>query len=320
MRDVETLIVGGGPAGSSCAWELRRRGLECLILERQELPKRKLCAGWITPKVLADLEIAPADYPHGLRTLDRIRVYLGSTALRATHRTLQYSIRRVEFDNWLLERSAVEVVRHAVRRVESARGSFVVDGSFRCRNLVGAGGTSCPVKRALFGPERGRLILTQEVEFEAEPRDPVCTLFYPFAGAGGYAWYVPKRGAVNVGFGAAAARLRGNVKSHWERLVRLLLKRGLLDAAPPEPGSHPYYVGDRGKEVRRGNAYIVGDAAGLATCDLGEGIGPAVESGLWAARSIAGAGDYDCGLVAPLSLRGLAGRAMARLVCGPLRS
>jgi flavin-dependent dehydrogenase len=37
---------------------------------------------------------------------------------------------------------------------------------------------------------------------------------------------------------------------------------------------------------RLNNTYIIGDAAGLATLDLGEGIGPAIESGILAANSI----------------------------------
>ena len=57
MRDIETVIVGGGPAGSTCAAELLRHGRQCLVLERRPMPRSKLCAGWITPKVLADLGI-----------------------------------------------------------------------------------------------------------------------------------------------------------------------------------------------------------------------------------------------------------------------
>ena len=41
------------------------------------------------------------------------------------------------------------------------------------------------------------------------------------------------------------------------------------------------------------NAYLIGDSAGLATIDLGEGIGPAVESGLLCAREIMGIGKYN---------------------------
>jgi flavin-dependent dehydrogenase len=34
------------------------------------------------------------------------------------------------------------------------------------------------------------------------------------------------------------------------------------------------------------NAFVIGDAAGLATLDLGEGTGPAIESGILAADAI----------------------------------
>lgn len=314
MRDVETAVVGGGPAGSSCAWELSRRGREVLILERQELPKFKLCAGWITPRVLRDLELSPGAYPHGMLRLERIRVHLGSTPACVSFPTEQYSIRRVEFDNWLLGRCGAPILRRQVRLVEETDRGYVLDGDVRCRYLVGAGGTNCPVRRRFFGADEGSLVLTQEIEFEASPRTPVCTLFYPFAGLAGYAWYVPKAGAVNVGFGGAAAQFKRNIKTYWPAFVELLLARGLLDSAPPAPESHPYHVASRKKRIRRGNVFIVGDAAGLATADLGEGIGPAIESGLAAARQICGAGDCALERLPQRTLAGLAGRLMARFV------
>ena len=48
----DVLIVGGGPAGSSCARQLRRAGLDVLILDKSEFPRDKVCAGWITPQVV----------------------------------------------------------------------------------------------------------------------------------------------------------------------------------------------------------------------------------------------------------------------------
>ncbi|NNN07441.1 MAG: NAD(P)/FAD-dependent oxidoreductase [Elusimicrobia bacterium] len=313
MRRVETVIVGGGPAGSSCAWELRRRGRECIILERQALPKFKLCAGWITPRVLQSLELNAADYPHGLETLRRMRVYLGGSRARLEYATLQYSIRRAQFDGWLLKRSGAEVVRHAARRIVRDAGGFVVDDLWRCRYLVGAGGTNCPVKRAFFAADRGRLVLTQEVEYDAAPRDPVCTLFFPFAGLAGYGWYVPKADGINIGYGGVAGRLRLNVKAYWESFIDVLRRRGLIDGAPPPPASHPYYIGDRRKTVFSSGAFITGDAAGLATADMGEGIGPAVESGLRAARHIADGPAYDVSRIPLFTLPGLAGRLIAGL-------
>ena len=63
--------------------------------------------------MLADLEIHPGNYPHGLVTLDRIRFCLGEQHRFVREiRWKQYSIRRIEFDAWLLERSGAETARH----------------------------------------------------------------------------------------------------------------------------------------------------------------------------------------------------------------
>ena len=53
----ETIIVGGGPAGSSCAWKLKKQGKQVLVLDKESFPRLKLCAGWITSKVMENLEL-----------------------------------------------------------------------------------------------------------------------------------------------------------------------------------------------------------------------------------------------------------------------
>ena len=65
MDACDILIVGGGPAGSSCAWGLRDSGLNVVVLDRATFPRNKLCGGWITPLVLDELSIAPDDYAPG---------------------------------------------------------------------------------------------------------------------------------------------------------------------------------------------------------------------------------------------------------------
>jgi flavin-dependent dehydrogenase len=56
--------------------------------------------------------------------------------------------------------------------------------------------------------------------------------------------------------------------------------------------------------TRRDNAFIVGDAAGLATRDMAEGIGPAVRSGLEAAAAILHGKEYRLHDVTGASLGG----------------
>jgi flavin-dependent dehydrogenase len=66
MDSCDVLIAGGGPAGSSCAWMLRSSGLDVAILDKETFPRNKVCGGWITPAVLDELEIDPAEYSRAL--------------------------------------------------------------------------------------------------------------------------------------------------------------------------------------------------------------------------------------------------------------
>jgi menaquinone-9 beta-reductase len=292
MRRCDVLIVGGGPAGSTAAWKLKAAGVDVLVVDRDTFPRVKLCAGWITPEVVAELQLDLATYPHRLLTFPRLRMQFGR--LRVPVRCVQHSIRRFEFDAWLLERSGAAFEQHNVRHIHAAPGGgYLIDDLYECRYLIGAGGTRCPVYRELFrdaNPRASELqIVTLEHEIEYDWRDADCHLWFFEDGLPGYSWYVPKeRGWLNVGVGALAERMkhRGqDIRAHWARLAAKL-DRSLAPGAQYEPTGYSYYLRGRVEVVRRDNAFITGDAAGLATRDLGEGIGPAVRSGLRAAQAI----------------------------------
>lgn len=54
--------------------------------------------------------------------------------------------------------------------------------------------------------------------------------------------------------------------------------------------------------VRNGNAIIIGNAVGPESIDMGEGIGPAVQSGLLAARAIVNSKGYNLEKLARFSV------------------
>ena len=54
---VDAVIVGGGPAGSTCAGALRRHGWDVMVVDRAQFPRDKVCAGWITPEVFPLLDL-----------------------------------------------------------------------------------------------------------------------------------------------------------------------------------------------------------------------------------------------------------------------
>jgi menaquinone-9 beta-reductase len=292
MIKTNVLIVGGGPAGAACAWRLKKKGIDCLILDQHPFPRLKACAGWITPQVLKDLELDIAAYPYGLTHFKSFDISVKGIPFRMP--TRQYAIRRIEFDDWLLKRSSAEVRVHKVQEIVLRGGGYEVDGEFFGDYLVGAGGTHCPVYRSFFKTDGSRpsesQIVAMEEEFAYDYHDRRCRLWFFEKGLPGYAWYVPKaNGIVNIGVGGAAMTLRANnagILQHWLYLVEKVQRMGLVQGREFVPISHTYYLRQRQPELRRGNALIIGDAAGLATLDMGEGIGPAIRSGLLAADAI----------------------------------
>lgn len=311
MLSTQVIIVGGGPAGAACAWQLGHHNIPCLVLDRTTFPRVKPCAGWVTPEVFNYLACSPEDYPHSLTTFTSFEVSL--RGLKFHLPTRQYAIRRIEFDAWLLERSGAKVQQHQVEQVEYKNGRYLVDDQYSASHIVGAGGTHCPVRRDVFdtgrkNPRKG-LIITKEEEFPYPFSDERCHLWFFEGGLPGYAWYVPKAdGYLNVGIGGSAHGLkarRQSLNEHWHRLVEKLDRTGLVSSHSFDPLGYSYYLRERAPQVRLGNAFLVGDALGLATRDMGEGIGAAIHSGLLAADAIIHKRPYEINAIPRYSLPSL---------------
>lgn len=322
MRAADAIVVGGGPAGSTCAWKLRQAGLDVLVLDRAAFPRSKLCAGWVTPEALQDLELDLGDYPHGFVTFDHLALHW--KWLSVSPDTRQYSMRRYEFDDFLLRRSGAAVQRHKVRKIRLQAGEYIIDDGFRCRYLVGAGGTACPVYRNLFhdlSPRSSALqTATLEQEFAYDWQDPACHLWFFGDGLPGYAWYVPKAGGyINIGLGGMADQLKrqgGHLRQYWARFTQRLRRLGLVDFDDYHPSGYSYYLRGNVETVRHGNAYLAGDAAGLATVDMCEGIGPAIRSGLLASEAIITGADYSLDSISRYSGAGFASKLLERKFAG----
>jgi len=307
MIACDVAVIGGGPAGSSAAWRLKRGGADVIVLDKESFPRLKLCAGWITPEVVRDLEMDIACYPHRFLTFDKLHIHLKGLHLRVP--CVQHSIRRFEFDAWLLERSGAPVVQHNVKHIRQENGIYIIDDAFKCKYLIGAAGTRCPVYRAFFkelNPRADELqTATLEHEIEYDWRDPDCHLWFFEKGLPGYAWYVPKQnGWLNIGLGGMATRLKKHaLKDHWAKFAGKL-DRKLAPRAQYHPEGYSYYLRGKVETAHIRNAFITGDAAGLATRDMCEGIGPAIRSGLRAAESILDNKPYDLSTVTGASLGG----------------
>jgi menaquinone-9 beta-reductase len=296
----DAIIVGGGPAGSTCASILLKSGVHTLLLDRANFPRVKLCAGWLSPPIWDILEISPKEYTRGIWKWNKVHIHFRERKYTVTSNG--YFVRRYEFDDFLLRRSKVQTMEgYNVRQIEKdSEGHWVIDNQFRAKYLIGAGGTHCPVARSLFPKPENLQCGTQEREFEGsleeivacragEDGEPEILLHDDMKG---YSWNVPKGQWLNVGTGTKVAR---EVLPAWSKARAFFEGNGATGTIPLS--SRPMldkmkghgYVTFRTSHLafcQADNVFLVGDALGLAQPMTGEGILPATLSGKLCATAI----------------------------------
>jgi len=299
MDACDALVVGGGPAGSSCALALGRAGLDVVVLDRASFPRDKVCAGWVTPQVIRSLDLDTADYARG-RTFQPITAFRtgligeGGTIDTSYDTPVSYGIRRCEFDHYLLQRSGARLAPPAaVTSMRREGPDWIVNEAIRTPLVVGAGGHFCPVARQLNPePPRASLVVAQEVEFLVDDADAAAYAIAPerpelyfSRDLQGYGWCFRKGRHMNIGFGRLDRR---SLPKGTAEFVEFLAREKRVPAgAMYKWHGHAYLLASAsGRRVVYDGVVLVGDSAGLAYPQSGEGIRPAVESGLMAAETI----------------------------------
>jgi flavin-dependent dehydrogenase len=321
----DVLIVGGGPAGSSCAWRLARTGADVLVLDRAEFPRDKVCAGWITPAVRDALALDLDDYARRGRTLQAFTGFRtggleGPLRVTDFRTVVSYGIRRCELDHYLLQRSGARLLTgQTLSSLERTPDGWIANGSIHASMIVGAGGHFCPVARQLNPGLDEDHVVAQEVEYRLTPemadacqaRGEWPDLFF-WPDLQGYGWCVRKGDYLNVG----AGRLSEKTFPAAVRAFQASLEaRGLLPPGlPAKWKGHAYVLYRNARRVLHDDRVVlIGDAAGVALAPSGEGILAAVETGLLAAEAIAQAGpDYSRAALAAYA-RAVEGRFGPRL-------
>lgn len=304
MDYYDLIIVGAGPAGSTLAHALRNSGKRVLIIDKQAFPRDKTCAGWVTPAVMDSLGIDLADYAQG-RTLQPIRRFrigmMGQPAVENNHdEVVSYGIRRCEFDHYLLARvNATQALGTPVTGIRRRDGNWIVNDTWQAPLIVGAGGHFCPVARLLGDGPGGHetVVAAKEVEFEMTPdqartcaaRGDTPELWF-CRDLKGYAWVFRKGNFLNIGLGREDNH---KLTRHLEQFVDDMKANGRIPSdLPGRFKGHAYLLYNHAERplVDEG-VLLIGDSAGLAYSQSGEGIRPAIESALIAARVLQASSD-----------------------------
>jgi flavin-dependent dehydrogenase len=108
----DVAIVGGGPAGSTCATFCAGAGLKTLLLEREIFPREKVCGDCLNPAcwpILRRLQLAERvrTLPHGV--LDRVEfIGIGGRTLAVTlpaGAEAEIAVKRSHFDQLIMSRA-----------------------------------------------------------------------------------------------------------------------------------------------------------------------------------------------------------------------
>ncbi len=295
----DLIVVGAGPAGASAARTGAQLGLKTLLLEKEKIPRNKLCGGGVTPKVLKLLDL---NLPNDLVecTVRSIRIHVGERCFNfEADRPLVYMTSRSKFDTFLAEK-AVEAGaelrdRTTVHKV-TATGSHAEvktpNLSFQSKILIGADGMGGPTASGghfyeRWKPDQVAYAIESEVSVgEKRVQDFIgpksyFDIYFGVSRAG-YGWVFPKDDHLTVGVGCRLSKLRDAHELFYGFVKRIPELHG---HKIPKPQAHLIPLGGAAKVPSAADRMLLaGDCAGFAEPLLGEGIYFAILGAQMAAR------------------------------------
>jgi len=294
MEIFDVAIVGGGPAGSSCAAFCALAGLHTLVLERERFPREKVCGDCINPScwpVLERLAVAPRVLGLSHSKLTSVE-FIAIDGHKVTvdlpsgdpPETSEISVKRSLFDHLLLERArevgalvCEETIVTAVEHNGDWKIATVTSGNFRARALIAADGRNSTVARLrnlLPRPTRERVALQAHIPLPQNFGNRIVLQFL----REGYSGQAPvNKTELNlclVGTPPTISRLRQWAQSHFEIAANQPWRTITPLTRAPVP-------------CARENLLFIGDAARVVEPFTGEGIYYALRSGELAAVALA---------------------------------
>jgi geranylgeranyl reductase family protein len=309
LADFDLIVVGGGPGGATTARRAALEGLNVLLLDKEEFPRYKACAGAI-PNTCVEL----LDFP-----IDRVihRRISGMAFFAPSGYRIDfvpedrshpgYTVMRDEFDSLLFEKAREAGVDDAqgaeVTEVTQNKKEVIIgtrDGEyFTGEYLVGADGVSSTVAKSLgfydgwqsesvgVGIELEAKVTQEEVRRVCgDPSGYDADIFFLYFGymPHGYTWCFPKRDVLSLGAWCRQDKVKA-IREGYNRWFSKFKEDFQVE---------PYVYSDTAwrfpvvpsKTLVKGRTLLVGDAAGFVDAFTGEGVRYAIHSGIHAASVV----------------------------------
>jgi flavin-dependent dehydrogenase len=258
MTGHDVVIIGGSLAGASCVRELQRYGVDAIALERDRFPRRKVCGGFLSSGAI-----------EGVRHLGLLDDVLSAGA--AEVRSARVRAEGIEVDI-PFERAGLGISRSVLDNI-FARGTGVHQGWTvrevrRCENGFTVDGIPCKAVIDASG-KLSRFTKRQDVEEfgiqYTEPHGGSSVLDF---------WFFEE------GYGGGVS-VEGGCSNFC-----FLVRKDALPKYLDHPGC--LVTGPLAYDRLPGEFIAIGDAVGMLDPFSGEGMRHAIETGVLAARVVAG--------------------------------
>lgn len=321
MQEIDVLIVGAGPAGSTLSHFLLKEGIDHLLIDKAGFPRDKICGDGITVDVINVLKRISLELPekfaktsdilpswgfsfHGPKGQD-LRVDLKGQLPIAPF----FTARRTDLDQFLLDELSTHEhfyrecsLKHLERNEKGILATVNHKGeskSFQCKIVIGAEGEK-PIVSKLLGlnhyREKEHLIAAIRIYHENvtgfHPNNHL-EFFFDKSLLPGYFWAFPlSNNQANVGLGMVSTQISKK---------KLNLKKMFEEVKSTNPWIRPMFgeaialetIKGWGlptitkKRLIAGNNYaLIGDAGGIIEPFTGKGIGPGMMSARIASEHI----------------------------------
>jgi geranylgeranyl reductase family protein len=287
----EVAIVGGGPAGSHCAYCLAENGIYPVIFDHSH-PREKPCGGMISPlaqEIFPFLKELPIE--HAKRKKMVLMTPSGKKISLDMRKGAAICVSRLAFDQFLLNMAVsngAKLLKEKVMDVKK-QGNFwkikTDKNLYVAKKLVGADGVNSVVRSKVTAPlkntDKGICYgyFTERLEDEN-------LSFHFLPHREGYIWVIPRKNNVSIGIGCAEVSRSSGLKKELDMFIKkrypyIKILSSWAALIPNIKNTETLCIPVAGKTW-----VLIGDAASHVNAITGEGIPYALLSGELAAQAI----------------------------------